>query len=685
MGRSTHIHCSKQAGPQLPDLAVRVEQSSYARDVEPPSCDETNALSPEGRDGVCAPPYAASPASLAPKPLVNPDGPNTATSEDSEQEDFEHVVHLSTPEMVSKGDHEIPSHSPLEHSGHTPRKDIDHTHRKDVALSVKQTNTPESAVSDAYAGLGHIAPLLPLAPMSGPPFLAPKDDGGTSACGWPPTVLRLKFSPDSDTSPSATKPLDNDPCSPPPHRAALWRGARQSASTTYDSEDESNKDEDDFEHIVHLSTPEALDQPSLSGSTVAPCGSKGGALPMATTQASLSSSTCITAVGVRSWKAQNTRAFLDFSPDFSKGISAFAPHQPSNELNAPEGVLKSNDIRPDDGLTTTLSINTYDGGQDSLNSTSDKENICSVDSAILPPHPRGTDHSAVLAGGSSDDDEMDKKLDDLFSDLRIRSTKKTSVMRTVSRKSLEAFIVSDSDVGEDDENIEAPPTTTPPTEHTPRNAPSSRAFVRRPFTERPQLSTPVCNTTQKPSHTHCLTRWPGSYNQLFNQTVFNNQLPENMEIRWNRKMRTTAGFCYNSGLGSNKSSRIELSLKVCSSYDRIRDTLIHELCHAATWLISGIKKGGHGNEWQAWAATANKVYPSIQRIERCHNYDIEYKYMYKCTRCDFRHGRHSKSVDLEHKRCPRCLSTLQLEPKLNVDGTPRLCQEADQIRTVHPR
>ena len=69
-------------------------------------------------------------------------------------------------------------------------------------------------------------------------------------------------------------------------------------------------------------------------------------------------------------------------------------------------------MQPDDGLTTTSSINTYDGGQDSLNSTADKENICSVDSAILPPHPRGTDHSAVLAGGSSDDDEMDKKLDD---------------------------------------------------------------------------------------------------------------------------------------------------------------------------------------------------------------------------------------------------------------------------------
>ena len=33
--------------------------------------------------------------------------------------------------------------------------------------------------------------------------------------------------------------------------------------------------------------------------------------------------------------------------------------------------------------------------------------------------------------------------------------------------------------------------------------------------------------------------------------------------------------------------------------DRLRDTLIHEMCHAAAWVISGIK-AGHGPIWKSW-------------------------------------------------------------------------------------
>lgn len=35
------------------------------------------------------------------------------------------------------------------------------------------------------------------------------------------------------------------------------------------------------------------------------------------------------------------------------------------------------------------------------------------------------------------------------------------------------------------------------------------------------------------------------------------------------------------------------------SSDRLRDTLIHEMCHAAAWLISGVK-AGHGTVWKKW-------------------------------------------------------------------------------------
>lgn len=45
--------------------------------------------------------------------------------------------------------------------------------------------------------------------------------------------------------------------------------------------------------------------------------------------------------------------------------------------------------------------------------------------------------------------------------------------------------------------------------------------------------------------------------------------------------------------------RIELSTKVCDSADRVRDTLLHELCHAAVWIIDG-ENGGHGPVWKRW-------------------------------------------------------------------------------------
>ena len=100
----------------------------------------------------------------------------------------------------------------------------------------------------------------------------------------------------------------------------------------------------------------------------------------------------------------------------------------------------------------------------------------------------------------------------------------------------------------------------------------------------------------------------------------NKQLPVDMKIIWNKKLRTTAGYCCYLGALGDRNARIELSTKVVDSYgrydqtnensaddieffpitDRIRDTLVHEMCHAATWIIDGIKGGGHGREWRDW-------------------------------------------------------------------------------------
>lgn len=139
-------------------------------------------------------------------------------------------------------------------------------------------------------------------------------------------------------------------------------------------------------------------------------------------------------------------------------------------------------------------------------------------------------------------------------------------------------------------------------------------------------------------------------------------------------MRKTAGYCVTGQErgGGRRYARIELSEKVCDSagralfkpdrpnnklsaadmhchlfcivntfsssivvsrpQDRLRDTLIHEMCHAATWLINGVRDG-HGNFWKLYARKSTLAHPELPMVTRCHSYDIKYKFQYKCTRC----------------------------------------------------
>ncbi|XP_065188618.1 uncharacterized protein LOC135819353 [Sycon ciliatum] len=151
------------------------------------------------------------------------------------------------------------------------------------------------------------------------------------------------------------------------------------------------------------------------------------------------------------------------------------------------------------------------------------------------------------------------------------------------------------------------------------------------------------------------------YFQLFNHSVFSNKLPADMRITWNNRMRTTSGFCYTKRSSAGEfTAWIELADKVCDSEERLRDTLLHEMCHAAVWLIDRIR-GGHGPAFKAWARIALRAHPNIPAVSRCHNYSIATKYSYKCTGCGFVIGRHSKSINTEKQVCPYCLSTLELQ------------------------
>ena len=76
-----------------------------------------------------------------------------------------------------------------------------------------------------------------------------------------------------------------------------------------------------------------------------------------------------------------------------------------------------------------------------------------------------------------------------------------------------------------------------------------------------------------------------------------------MIVTWNGRLTKTAGMCIqrkikitkkpnhlfaysnNTGAEEVRASKIELSTKVLDSSDRLRDTLIHEMCHAAAWVV----------------------------------------------------------------------------------------------------
>ncbi|XP_056121157.1 germ cell nuclear acidic protein [Rhinichthys klamathensis goyatoka] len=149
--------------------------------------------------------------------------------------------------------------------------------------------------------------------------------------------------------------------------------------------------------------------------------------------------------------------------------------------------------------------------------------------------------------------------------------------------------------------------------------------------------------------------------QLYNSSVFDSQLPTDMSVTWNKKMRKTAGYCVSGqerGTGT-RYARIELSDKVCDSADRLRDTLVHELCHAATWLINGVRDG-HGPFWRLYARKAMLAHPELPMVTRCHSYDINYKYQYQCNRCENSIGRHSKSLDTTKFVCALCTGQLVL-------------------------
>lgn len=60
------------------------------------------------------------------------------------------------------------------------------------------------------------------------------------------------------------------------------------------------------------------------------------------------------------------------------------------------------------------------------------------------------------------------------------------------------------------------------------------------------------------------------------------------------------------------------------------------------------------------ASKAMKAFPELPPIRRCHDYEIKTKFTYRCVGCGYSVGRHSKSLDVEKKRCGHCYGKFEL-------------------------
>ena len=160
----------------------------------------------------------------------------------------------------------------------------------------------------------------------------------------------------------------------------------------------------------------------------------------------------------------------------------------------------------------------------------------------------------------------------------------------------------------------------------------------------------------------------------FDRLVFANALFESINVEWSNKLRTTAGravlkqkLC--QGTGKVRMSTIELSSRIIDNEARLRSTLMHEMCHAAAWIVDNVNKPPHGQCFKKWAKKAMANVRDIT-ITTTHDYEIDFKFMWKCqnSNCGCIYKRHSRSIDITKHACGKCRGRL-MEVDATVNGS----------------
>ncbi|GKY97395.1 hypothetical protein MPSEU_000698000 [Mayamaea pseudoterrestris] len=98
---------------------------------------------------------------------------------------------------------------------------------------------------------------------------------------------------------------------------------------------------------------------------------------------------------------------------------------------------------------------------------------------------------------------------------------------------------------------------------------------------------------------------------------------------------------------------IELSAKILDHENRLRSTLLHEMCHAAAWIVDKNAKPPHGPVFKKWAKRARAR--TGDTVTTTHTYNIA-KYAWACTTvgCKVKILKPTKSFKAHAYVCSKC-------------------------------
>ena len=166
----------------------------------------------------------------------------------------------------------------------------------------------------------------------------------------------------------------------------------------------------------------------------------------------------------------------------------------------------------------------------------------------------------------------------------------------------------------------------------------------------------------------------------FNMKIFAGSLTS-VKIEWSKKLRTTGGITrlkrlIQAGKDPVHIASIDLSEKVLDEEHRMRSTLVHEMCHAAAWLVDRVSKPAHGRVFKKWGRLATKK-TSIP-VLTTHDYAIQYKFAWACLtlKCGAVIQRQSRSVDVAKQTCSRCKGRL-----VEIEAPTKGISISDMVRT----